>query len=124
MVTIVSLATTKGTDCWMKMHLHTKFGFVSLKIIEISIMRKDTAAALYCEMLITRSVAMVTVISIAAIGSYFLGHVVYTYQIWVCHIMEWSRYRAPSNGTLYLTRLFMLCISSPGITFTLIRYPP
>ena len=48
---------------------------------------------LYCEVLITRSVALVTIISIATIsGSYFLGHTVSTYKIWTCYIMEWPRY--------------------------------
>ena len=52
-------------------------------------MRWDTAAALYCEILITRSVAMVTLISIATIGgSHFLAHVASTYQIWACYVME------------------------------------
>ena len=77
-------------------------------------MRWDTAAAVYYEILITRSVAMVTITSIAAIsGSYFLGHVVSTYQIWVCYVMEWPRYmKPPSNGIQYFTRLCMLRITT------------
>ena len=46
----------------------------------------------------TRSVAMVTIISIAAIGgSYSLAHVVSTYEIWACYVMKWPRYRIPNK---------------------------
>ena len=56
-------------------------------------MRYDIAAVLYCEILITRSVAMATIISVATIGeSYFLGDLVSTYQLGTCYEIVINRH--------------------------------